>query len=44
MEMELAHVGFWADGTLKRLEEYSDLAEALEIAGLGSGRVSLRDD
>ena len=44
MEMELAHVGFWADGKLKRLEEYYDRAEALEIAGLGSGRVSLRDD
>jgi ketosteroid isomerase-like protein len=34
LEMELAHVGIWEDGKLRRLEEYFDRAEALAVAGL----------
>lgn len=34
LEMELAHVGYWEDGKLRRLEEYFDRAEGLAAAGL----------
>jgi ketosteroid isomerase-like protein len=34
MEMELAHIVTLEGGGLKRLEEYYDRAEALEVAGL----------
>jgi ketosteroid isomerase-like protein len=34
LQMELAHVGTWEGGELRKLEEYFDRAEALEAAGL----------
>jgi ketosteroid isomerase-like protein len=34
IEMELAHVLTFADGRVRRLEEYTDRAEALRAAGL----------
>lgn len=34
LEMELAHVGTWEEGKLRRLEEYFDRAEALKAVGL----------
>jgi ketosteroid isomerase-like protein len=34
LEMELAHVGTWKQGKLRRLEEFFDRAEGLEAAGL----------
>jgi ketosteroid isomerase-like protein len=34
MEMELAHVGTYENGKLKRLQEYSDRGEALAAVGL----------
>jgi ketosteroid isomerase-like protein len=34
LEMELAHVGTWEGGKLRRLEEFLDRNEALEVLGL----------